>query len=68
MMLTHTIPEDIQDDIEDDKSLEEHNKLIRHAKDRVEADHEKETYVKEKAGNKLSRVTRQTSKSKVLEN
>jgi hypothetical protein len=64
----HTIPEDIQEDIEDDRSLEEHNKLIRHAKDRVEADHEKETSVKEKTGNKLSRISRQTSKRKELEN
>jgi hypothetical protein len=53
-----------------DHKLTVHNKNKEHVQNRIEADHEKEASVEEKAGNKLSRVThtRQTSKSKVLEN
>ena len=56
------------DDIEVDHELAVHNKEKEHVQNRIEADHEKEASVKEKAGNKLSRITRQTSKRKVLEN
>jgi len=51
-----------------DHELAVHNKNKEHVQNRIEADHEKEASVKEKAGNKLSRITRQTSKRKVLEN
>jgi hypothetical protein len=51
-----------------DHELEVYNKNKEHVQNRIEADHEKEASVKEKAGNKLSRITRQTSPRKVLEN
>jgi hypothetical protein len=59
---------DLEEDHEHAHDLAVHNKNKEHVQNRIEADHEKEASVKEKAGNKLSRVTRQTSKRKVLEN
>jgi hypothetical protein len=57
---------DLEVDHQNAHNLAVHNKNKKHVQNRIEADHEKEASVKEKAGNNLSRVTRQHPKEKYL--